>query len=106
MLDKMNGVHEYHQNLLHIEYNNILVKNTHARIYKDSGRWVIENLDNRFGTFVNNMPIFGETKILFNGDVIFIMGLKVIMMGNSIFINNPQNAVRYNSKYFERILCK
>ena len=85
----------------HIEYNNILVKNTHARIYKDSGRWVIENLDNRFGTFVNNMPIFGETKILFNGDVIFIMGLKVIMMGNSIFINNPQNAVRYNSKYFE-----
>ena len=85
----------------HIVYNNILVKNTHARIFKDSGRWMIENFDNRFGTFVNNSPIYGESKILFNGDIIFIMGLKIIIMGNSIFINNPQNSVSYNKRYFE-----
>ena len=82
----------------HITYNNKLVKDIHAKIYLNNGRWMIENFDYRFGTFVNNSPIIQDTKILFNGDIIFIMGLKIILMGNSIFINNPLNKVKYNDK--------
>ena len=49
---------------------------------------MIENLDPNFGTFVNNNPVNKRLKMLFNGDVIFIMGLKIIIIGKSIYINN------------------
>ena len=38
---------------------------------------------------------------VFNGDVIFIMGLKIIIMGRSIYINNPAQKVKYNEEIFE-----
>ncbi len=34
--------------------------------------------------------------LLFNGDVIFIMGLRIVVVGkNNFFINNPFNRVTY-----------
>lgn len=89
-----NGTHN------HISYNNSFISKTHARISFHNGRCMIENLDSKFGTFVNNNPVPKEGAILLNGDVIFIMGLKIIIMGRSIYINNPQNKVAYNSKAF------
>lgn len=73
----------------HISYNNNLISEYHARIFLNNGRLMIENFNTDFGTFVNNKPI-RKNKALLNGDVIFIMGLKIIIMGNSIYINNPQ----------------
>ena len=89
-----NGFHN------HISYNNKLVANIHARIYSYDGRWRIENFDPNFGTFVNNKPVGNGGKILSNGDIIYIMGLKIIIMGRSIFINNPQNTVKCNNDIF------
>lgn len=43
-----------------------------------------------------------KLKLLFNGDVIFVMGLKIIIMGRSIFINNPSNMVTLDDKMFEK----
>ena len=80
----------------HICYENKLVKDFHAKIVLNNGRLILENFDTDFGTFVNSKPIKKETKILFNGDVIFIMGLRIIIMGNSIFINNPGNMLKIN----------
>ena len=80
-----------------IIYRNKLLADTHTQIFRYEGRWNIRNFDNQFGTFVNNKPVNGDT-ILYNGDVVFIMGLKLIIMGNSIFINNPQNQVTYNKQ--------
>ena len=85
----------------HIIYQNKLVSNMHARIFYNNGRWMIENFDKRYGTFVNNKPVDKETSILSNGDVIFIMGLKIILMGNSIYMNNPQGNANYYEQYFE-----
>lgn len=79
-----------------IMYDNPLTKSKHARIFYFNGRWTIENLDSQFGTFVNDNPVSTDNQILFNGDVIFIMGLKIIIMGKSLFINNPLNKVTYN----------
>ncbi len=81
-----------------IIYENDLVSSKHARISLNNGRWMLENYDKNYGTFVNNNRIFKETKFLNTGDVIFIMGLKIILMENSIFINNPQNKVKYDKK--------
>lgn len=76
-----NGLHN------HISYANALVNRTHARIFLDKGKWMIENFDTKFGTFVNNLPVSSQKRVLCNGDVVFIMGLKLIIMGNSIFMN-------------------
>ena len=87
----------------HISYNNELVANKHVRIFFNNGRWFIENFDSRFGTFVNNEAVCDRKRILFNGDVIYIMGLKIIIMGKNIFINNPQNNIICNKEVFTLI---
>ena len=85
----------------HISYSNKMISDIHARIFFYDGRWMIENMDSNFGTFVNYKPVLNERTILFNGDIIYIMGLKIIIMGKSIFINNPKNSVICNSDIFE-----
>ena len=78
----------------HIVYDSKLVSELHAKIILKDDRVMIENYDTYFGTFVNNNPVGKKTVILFNGDVVTIMGLKIIIMGKSIFINNIANIKR------------
>ena len=84
-----------------IIYTNPLVAKTHARIYKFNGKWTLENLDTNYGSFVNNFPVYDNTKHIFNGDIIFIMGLKIVFIKDSIYINTPQNTVSFNPKQFK-----
>ena len=84
----------------HIQYNNFLVKQNHARIYYENGQLKLSNYDKDYGAFINNKPVGPYQKLLFNGDVIFIMGLKIIIMGKYIYINNPENLVRLDSSKF------
>lgn len=84
-----------------IMYKNPLIQENHARIFFSNGKLMLENYDNIFGTFVNNVPVTKKRKLLFNGDVIFIMGLKIIIMGDTIFVNNPFNIVSYNKSAFD-----
>ena len=79
---------------------NKLLAQAHAKLSKENGFWGIENFDRKFGTFVNNFPVLSKKKILYNGDVIFIMGLRVILIGDSIYINNPLNNVSFNPQKF------
>lgn len=84
-----------------IVYNNPLLKKVHARIFFSNGKLMLENYDMDFGTFVNGKPTRQNLKLLFNGDVIFIMGLKIIIIGRSIFINNPYKRVKCSNEAFE-----
>ena len=79
----------------HIVYNNILIQNKHARILFSNNRWMVESFNTKFGIFVND-ELVTKTRILSNGDVIFILGLKIVIMGNTIFMNNPLNKIQYN----------
>ena len=85
----------------HIRYISPLIKPKHARIFFNRGQLMLENYDNVYGTFINNSPVTSRLKLLFNGDVIFIMGLKIIIMGNGIFVNNPFNRASYNKRFLE-----
>ena len=87
-----------------IQYNNVLVSDVHARIFRMNGRWGLENLDKKIGTFVNGIQVNEKEKILQNGDVIYIVGLKIIILENSIFINNPLNEVSYSREDFQKII--
>lgn len=84
-----------------ITYDHPLVKNKHARIFFSNGKLMLENFDQDFGTFVNNNPADKGLKLLFNGDTIFIMGLRIIIIGRSIYINNPFKKVSYSNEIFE-----
>lgn len=81
-----------------ISYENSLVANTHARIFKNNGIWIVENYDKKCGTFLNNNLVYDRPKYLFNGDIIFIMGLKIILMGNTLYINNPAGKMNYDKQ--------
>lgn len=80
-----------------IVYENELVCRKHARIFLNNGRWMVENYDPKYGIFLNNNLVYDKAKFLSNGDIIFIMGLKIILMGNSIYVNNPAGKVRYDA---------
>ena len=81
-----------------IIYNNSLIKGKQARIFYSNGKLMVENYDETYGTFLNELPVANKLKLLFNGDIIFIMGLRIVIVGNNVFINNPFNRVTYNLK--------
>jgi len=83
-----------------ISYDNELIKNKHIRIFYRNGRLLLENFDADFGCYINNKHVGEQTKLLFNGDVIFALGLKIIIMGRNIFINNPLNKVNFDNEMF------
>ena len=89
-----------------IMYNNDFVSDKHARLYFYNGNFIVENYDTNFGTFVNNRPVLNGGVTLSNGDVVFIMGLKIIVMGKGIFINTPDDKVSCNNESFSLIKPK
>lgn len=78
-----------------ISYNQHLVEDKHARIFYDEDSWKIENYDEKYGTYVNGSLVKSKIKDLYSGDTLFIMGLKLILLGDSIFINNPSDKMKY-----------
>ena len=55
-------------------------------------------MGSKYGTYVNNELV--TTKKLNHGDVIFIMGLKIIVLGDTIIFNNIGNLVRFSQNMF------
>ena len=83
-----------------IIYNNSLIKKVQAKIFFNNGKLMLENFDNHYGVFLNDKPVGNRRKLLFNGDVIFMMGLRIVIVGNNFFVNNPFNRVTYNTRKF------
>ena len=84
--------------------NNILFKNQfasskHAQlIYKDKN-WYIQDCKSSNGVFVNNKRI--NSKHLNLGDVIYIMGFKIIIGTDFFAFNNPDGNVSIKSGQFK-----
>lgn len=79
-----------------IFYNNPFVSKLHAVLSYKNGVWHIEDTDSRNGTYVNNYPIH---KVILNpGDVIYIMGMKIIIGDCFFAINNPDSQVVLNEE--------
>ena len=83
----------------HINYSYPLVSKQHAKLTYNNNKWVIQDLNSKYGTYVNNTAI--TTKELEYGDIIFIMGLKIIVLKGSIIVNNIGNSIRLDSNSFE-----
>ena len=84
----------------HITYDNRLMNKIQAKLYFLNGTWWIKNYDTKFNTYVNNEPVSDTSKMLNNGDRIFMFGLTIIIIDKELFINNPLNKVSYDKGYF------
>ena len=82
-----------------IIYNLPTVSDQHARIVFNNGIWQIEDLGSKFGTYVNNERLNGP-KILTHGDIVFITGLRIVIVGDTLISNNPFGRVKYSSDVF------
>ena len=82
-----------------ISYAYPLVSKEQARLIYNGGSWVVQDLNSKYGTYVNNRAI--TTQTLEYGDIVFIMGLKIIVMEQSVIINNIGNYVRFDNTKFD-----
>lgn len=85
----------------HICFDNNLVSSDHARLYYQDGKWRIVDRDSTNGTFVNDIRITDYN--LNFGDVIYIMGLKIIVGNGFLAVNMPENKVKLDGNYFKKI---
>ncbi len=82
----------------HINYNNSLVSKQHAKLSFQNGLWTIEDLNSKYGTYVNNIAIT-KTKLDY-GDIVFIMGLKIVIMKDHIIVNYLEDKIKYDNNTF------
>ena len=82
-----------------ISYFYPLVTKQHARLIYNGNTWVIQDLNSKYGTYVNNVAV--TTQVLEYGDVVFVMGLKIIVMKESIIMNTMGSSITFNKSIFE-----
>jgi S-DNA-T family DNA segregation ATPase FtsK/SpoIIIE len=78
-----------------ITYNyRSLVSGRHAQIEKDSsGSYRVVDQNSSNGTFVNGKRVSGSQRLSY-GDMIYILGLKIVYLGDVIAINQPQSPAK------------
>ncbi len=79
-----------------IIYKNVLVSDIHAYLEYTSNNWVIKDNNSITGIYVNDTKISGSKKLNY-GDIIFIAGLKIIVMNDFVLINDINGKVRVSS---------
>lgn len=86
-----------------IVYRNNYLENFNVNIYYDNA-WYIEVLTDTYLVYLNNKSVKKER--LYNGDVIFILGLRIVVLGNYMIINNPFNTVNINKNKLRPIFLQ
>ncbi len=79
-----------------IVISNKFVSGSHAQLSFNDGKWEVTDLNSTNGTFVNQRRI--KSTSLNNGDVIFLMGFKIIIGQNFIAFNNPDGRVEVKTE--------
>lgn len=77
-------------------YNNDYLLSTHLTLTKNNNNWNCKLTQNAY-VYINGIFFAGNNLNLKNGDVIFLYGLRIIIMNNIISINNPGNRVIINA---------
>ena len=76
-------------------YDNRFVSGEHADLMYDGKNWAIRDKNSKNGTYVNGERV--ESKSLSAGDLIYIMGLKIVIGSNYIAVNNPDEKLKIKS---------
>ncbi len=84
-------------NALH--YANTYVSSLHARLTYDGERWHIADTNSKNGTYVNGLRI--QKKALEAGDLIYIMGLRIVVGHGFLAVNDPGGLLTVNTPALE-----
>ena len=88
-----------------IYYNNSQITDIQAKISKVSNMITITNLNNsKADIFVNKNLVAIPNYQCYHGDSIFLLGLKIVIIGNILIVNNPLNKVQVNFPSFDKNL--
>ena len=79
--------------LCNIVYKNRFVTGSHAEITFESGAAYITDKNSVNGTFLNGRLVREKTKLHY-GDIIYVVGLKIVYLNNLLAINNHNNQCR------------
>ena len=79
-----------------IIYRNVLVSDIHASLEYNDGLWKIYDNNSNAGVYVNDKRISKSYNLEY-GDIIFISGLKIIVMQDFLLINDVFDLVRINT---------
>lgn len=80
----------------HICYANRYVSGSHAELTISANEAFIQDQGSKNGTYVNGRSV--QRQRLKAGDVVYIMGLQIIVVGKRIFLNNPDGKVVVQSR--------
>lgn len=80
-----------------ISYKNNFVSGYHAELYFSKNNVILKDLNSTNNTYVNGKAVSQQTLKI--GDVVFILGMQIIIAGNLIYINNPDGNITVNSRY-------
>ena len=78
-----------------ISVTSSFIRAEHAVLKYRENNLSIESLDKDYGIYVNDIRV--AKQYLQSGDVIFIMGLKIVVIGNRLVINTLNDTVKVNS---------
>lgn len=84
-----------------IVYQNQYVSSHHACLIWQNQTWSITDTQSSNGTFLNQQRI--ATKQLKPGDMVYIMGLKIIVGNGFLSLNNPDHAVALSSSAIAKL---
>ena len=79
----------------HLYFANKFVSGSHAQLVYDGSGWSIRDLQSTNGTYVNGYRV--EAANLCAGDMIYVMGLKIVVGSNYFAVNNPDNLLTLQS---------
>lgn len=85
--------------------DSIAVSLVHARLCKKDDKWIVSDEDSTNGIYVNNQRVKGCFAVE-PGDIIYIMGIRIIMGKGFLAINNPKGMVTLNAQCFVPICHK
>lgn len=72
-------------------FSNHFVSGNHAQLVFDGRNWAVYDRQSTNGTYVNGYRVEGTN--LCPGDMIYIMGLKIVVGSNFFAVNNPDGAL-------------
>lgn len=87
-----------------IVIDNKYVSSVHAKLTLTNAGWKIKDADSSNGTFVNGKRI-NESRLKF-GDVIYIMGVVIIIGKNLFAINNPDQTLKIDTTLLKPYLSQ
>ena len=79
----------------HFCFENRFASGKHAVLNYSGQSWAIEDLGSTNGTYVNGHRV--SSRVLQPGDLIYIMGLRIVIGSNYLAVNNPGGQLRIAS---------